>query len=127
MPNTIIWADVPVTDLARAKNFYSELLQTPMQDMPGAEGQVAIPSGGAEGDVSFDLAKVEGTAPSGSGIRIYFDPKDDMAGMLERAEKAGGKVVQPPEDMGPVVGVIAFLEDSEGNAIGLRGASAQQM
>lgn len=124
MPNTIIWADIPVVDMARAKKFYSALLGMEMQGMPGAEDFVAVPDGNSEGDVSFDLAKNEGFMPSSAGVRIYFDPKGDMQGMLQRAEAAGGTIVQQPQDMGPVVGVIAFLLDSEGNTIGLRERSA---
>jgi predicted enzyme related to lactoylglutathione lyase len=122
--NTIIWADIPVTDMNRAKRFYAALLGIQMQGMPGAEDFVAVPESNGEGDISFDLAKNEGFEPSAKGVRIYFDPKGDMGGMLARAEAAGGKVVQQPQDMGLVVGTIAFLIDSEGNMIGLRERSA---
>ena len=121
MANTIIWADIPVTDMARAKKFYSELLGIEMQGMAGMEDAVAVPAGGGEGDISFDLALARGEfAPSDKGVRIYLDGTDDMEGMLARAEAAGGKILQQPQDMGPVVGTIAFLLDSEGNQIGLR-------
>ena len=127
MSNTLIWADIPVTDMARAKKFYGALLQMDMEGMPGAEDFVAVPAGGGDGDISFDLAKNEGFEPSAKGVRIYFDPKGDMQGMLARAEAAGGTILQQPQDMGPVVGMIAFLLDSEGNSIGLRQPSAQSM
>ncbi len=121
MANTLIWADIPVTDMQRAKRFYSELLGMEMQGMPGMEDMVAVPAGGGEGDISIDLAISQGDfAPSDKGVRIYFDGKGDMQGMLDRAEAAGGTVLQQPQDMGPVVGVIAFLLDTEGNQIGLR-------
>jgi predicted enzyme related to lactoylglutathione lyase len=125
--NTIIWADIPVTDMARAKKFYRELLQVEMEGMPGVEEFVAVPAGGGEGDISFDLAKNEGFEPSAQGTRVYFDPKGDIEGWLARAEAAGGTIVQRPQDMGPVVGVIAFVKDTEGNVIGLRQRSAQAM
>lgn len=127
MANTIIWADIPVKDMARASAFYSALLQITMEGMPGMEDSVAVPAGGGEGDISFDLAKNEGFEPGSNGPRIYLDPKGDLDGMLARAVAAGGSVVQPPMDMGPVVGVIAFFTDTEGNTIGLRGPSATQM
>jgi len=127
MSNALIWADIPVTDMARAINFYSELLQIKIEEMPGTGGTVAIPEGTGETAVSFDLALDESAPPSGQGVRIYFDPEGDMDGALKRAEAAGGKIVQPAQDMGPMVGVIAFLLDSEGNTIGLRSPSAQAM
>lgn len=123
--NTIIWADIPVSDMPRAKRFYSELLQVEMQGMPGAEDSVAVPASDGEGDISFDLAKTEGFVPCDQGARVYFDPKGDIEGMLARGQAAGGSLVQPPMDMGPVVGVIAFMLDTEGNTIGLRQPSAR--
>lgn len=123
MATTLVWADIPVTDMARAKKFYTALLGMEMQGMPGLEAFVAVPEGNAPNDVSFDLAMNENVRPSADGVRIYFAANGDMEGMLARAEAAGGKVMQQPNDMGPVVGLIAFLLDSEGNQIGLRDPS----
>jgi len=127
MGNTIIWADIPVTDMPRAKAFYSALLGMGMDGMPGLEDSVAVPAGGGEGDISFDLAKNEGFQPSAQGTRIYFGADGDIQGMVARGVAAGGTLVQAPIDMGPVVGVIAFLLDTEGNTIGIREPSAQSM
>jgi len=127
MANTILWADIPVADMARAKKFYGEMLQVEMLSMPGAEDSVAIPGDGGEGDISFDLVKYPGYEPADQGTRIYFDPKGDIDGMIARAVAAGGTLVQAPQDMGPVVGIIAFLTDTEGNRFGLRAPSAQSM
>lgn len=124
MANTIIWADIPVADMERAVNFYSQLLGMEIVVMPGTGDSVAVPTGGGEGDISFDLAKGETFVPGAGGIRVYFDPKGDMDGAIARAKGAGGTLVQAPTDMGPVVGTIAFLRDSEGNTIGLRGPSS---
>ncbi len=125
MVNRIIWADIPVTDMARAKRFYAELLQVEMEDMPGTGGTVSVPSGDREGSVSFDLALMEGFEPGVQGSRIYFDSGGDIKGMAERGVAAGGTLLQAPMDMGPVVGVIAFLLDTEGNDIGIRQLSRQ--
>ena len=40
--NLIVWADIPVTDLDRAAKFYSQVIDMPVNRMPGAE-DVAIP------------------------------------------------------------------------------------
>lgn len=122
--NTLLWADIPVTDMDRARTFYGEVLQMDIPVMPGTDGSVAAPAGG-EGDISFDLAMGNGLKPSMDGARIYFDPKGDMDGMLARIEAAGGKVLMPAQDMGPVVGIIAFAADTEGNQFGLRAPSKQ--
>jgi len=125
MANTIVWADIPVKDLDRAREFYSKLLGREMVIMPGME-DVSIPApAGNENEVAFDLFRGI-SEPSELGTRIYFDAEGDIAGMIQRAELAGGTVLSPPRDMGPMVGIIAFVRDTEGNQIGLRQDSAQQ-
>lgn len=76
------------------------------------------------GPNAFDLTTVEGLKPSADGVTIYFDSAGDIEGMVRRAEAAGGTIQSPPTDMGPMVGVLAFVIDTEGNRIGIRQASA---
>jgi hypothetical protein len=62
MRNIIVWADIPVTDIARASKFYSHVLGLPVNSMPGMDG-VAIPgpqpdaepSSSPVSPVAFDL------------------------------------------------------------------------
>jgi predicted enzyme related to lactoylglutathione lyase len=44
--------------------------------------------------------------------------------MLARVKEAGGTVSQDKQDMGAMVGWIAFIMDSEGNRIGLQQQSS---
>lgn len=122
----IVWADIPVTDLDRAAKFYSQVLGMPVNRMPGVDG-VAIPgSPPAEGQpapenmemtVAFDL--YVGGKPSVDGPTVYLSAQGDIAGMLQRVRDAGGEVLQEPQDMGPMIGTLAFFKDTEGNRIGL--------
>ena len=58
MANVVVWADIPVIDLERARKFYAHLLGTPVEDMPGVPGVAILKSPGATEpmDVSADLA-----------------------------------------------------------------------
>ena len=65
MENTIVWADIPVTDLDRAMKFYGAVLQRKFQKVEGMDGIAleAPPEGSPPPDmtegpfpVSFDLA-----------------------------------------------------------------------
>ena len=124
--NLIVWADIPVTDLDRAAKFYSQVIGMPLNRMPGAE-DVAIPgSPPVEGQpapenagmtVAFDL--YVGGKPSVDGATIYLSAQGDIAGTLQRVRDAGGEVLQEPQDMGPMIGTLAFFKDTEGNRIGL--------
>ena len=120
MANTIVWVDIPVTDMDRARKFYSAVLQADIELMEGANGDVALlPGDPMSGDVSGDLARGENQKPGLGGCTIYLDSKGDPEGMIERAVAAGGAVLMPVTSMGDMVGFIGFFEDSEGNRIGV--------
>ena len=122
--NIIVWADIPVLDLDRASKFYSHVLGMPVNQMPGAEG-VAIPgSPPAEGQpapaamtVAFDL--YVGGKPSTDGVTVYLSAMGDLPGIMARIREAGGEVLQEPQDMGPMIGTLAYFKDTEGNRIGV--------
>ena len=61
-----------------------------------------------------------GGTPSKDGCTVYLNTNGDLDGMLARVVEAGGTVLQEKQDMGEMVGWIAFFEDSEGNRIGLQ-------
>lgn len=110
----IVWADIPVTDIARAKEFYERVTQQPVSYMPGTDDTIALI--GSE-PVSADLYV---GVPSHDGATVYLNTYGDIDGMLERVLEAGGKILDPKTFRGPMVGWIAFVEDSEGNRIGLQ-------
>ena len=123
MENIIVWADIPVTDLDRASKFYSHVLGMPVNQMPGVDGVAlpgAPPDDGASSPqfpVAFDL--YVGGTPSAEGATVYLSSGGDFPGILTRVREAGGEVLQEPQDMGPMVGTIAFIKDTEGNRIGI--------
>jgi predicted enzyme related to lactoylglutathione lyase len=118
MANTIVWADIPVTDMDRARKFYAAVLEAEIPLMDGANGDVALLPG-EQGTVSGDLARGENQKPGLGGCTIYLDSKGDPEGMIERAVAAGGAVLMPVTSMGDMVGSIGFFQDSEGNRIGV--------
>ena len=122
--NIIVWADIPVSDLDRAARFYAHVLGMPVNTMPGMEG-IAIPgSQPADGQpapetppVAFDL--YVGGKPSVEGVTVYLSAMGDFPGVLARVREAGGEILQEPQDMGEMIGTLAFFKDTEGNRIGL--------
>jgi hypothetical protein len=116
--NVVVWSDLPVTDLDRAMEFYEHVTATPVTRMPG-EIAIAVIGAPSEGPVvSLDLHV--GGKPSYEGATIYLNANGDLAGMVARVVEAGGKVLQEPQNMGEMVGWIAFFEDSEGNRVGIQ-------
>jgi uncharacterized protein len=127
MENTIVWADIPVTDLERACTFYSVVLQQTVKPVEGMEGIALIAPPDdldlsqmqGEMPVSFDLVLSENNRPSQEGCTIYLNSRGDPEGMLQRAVDAGGQLLMPVTDMGDMVGSLGFFLDSEGNRIGV--------
>lgn len=121
MPNVIVWADIPVVDLQRASKFYADVTQLPVMPMPGFESEIALimrPEGEEARIVSADL--YVGGTPSHAGPTVYLGAQGDIDGMLARVPGAGGKVLQEKQNRGEMVGWVAFIEDSEGNRIGIQ-------
>jgi uncharacterized protein len=125
MQNLIVWADIPVTDLDRAMEFYGAVLQRKFVTVEGMDG-IALPAPDEDADpaqqdwpVAFDLVLAEQTKPSSDGCTIYLEASGDPEGMLGRAAEAGGEILMPATDMGDMVGTIGFFRDTEGNRIGV--------
>lgn len=121
MDHVIVWADIPVKDMQRAIAFYGKVTGQPVLPMPGTNDTVAVigaPSEGGPMRVSADL--YVGGTPTHEGATVYLGSNGDIDGMIARVKEAGGKVLQEKQNMGEMVGWIAFIEDSEGNRIGIQ-------
>ncbi|MFQ5597948.1 MAG: VOC family protein [Nitrospiria bacterium] len=117
MPNRIVWFDLPVRDLNRAIQFYSEVLDAEIkEDFPG----VAVIAHKKDA-VSGCLFLSESQQPSKEGTLIYFNVQGRLAAAVDAVKKNGGQVEQPPHEMGPF-GNRAIVIDSEGNRIALHSA-----
>jgi len=115
----IVWASIPCTDLDRAAKFYGYVTGHQIWRMPGMEDQVATIVGEqGEYSVSCDLS-VQGK-PGMDGPVPYLNAFGDIQAMVQRVKEAGGTVLQEPQNMGEMVGWIAFIVDSEGNRIGIQ-------
>ncbi|MBD3287613.1 VOC family protein [candidate division KSB1 bacterium] len=118
MMNPVIWFEVPVTNIDRAKKFYRDVFGYEYQMLEMGPLQIAV----IEGDMNAHgatggLIKGEDYVPSKTGTYIYFSC-DDVNIELEKIEKAGGKVLVPKTSIGES-GFIAHFIDSEGNRVGL--------
>jgi len=117
--DTIVWTDIPVKNIERASAFYSAIIGAAVMPMPGADTEVGLlTSPDRQGGVSADL--YVGGTPSKQGATVYLNTWGDIDGMLARVTEAGGTVLQEKQFMGDMVGWIAFIEDTEGNRIGLQ-------
>ncbi|PWQ93312.1 VOC family protein [Leucothrix pacifica] len=112
-----VWFDIPVTDMERAKQFYSEVFDFDFQDMD-MNGMKMAMIGGEETDTCGMLVQGEGYEPSAAGQVVYFG-SDDLAPVLARAVERGSEVHVPKTNIGDGMGYFSLFLDSEGNRIGL--------
>ena len=121
--NPVVWFEIYVDDLARARRFYETVFQCQLQPLPAPEGEAAdmqmlafpsqMPGPGAGGT----LVRMDGVAPGGGGTLVYFGC-EDCALEQARVVPAGGRVHRPKFAIGPY-GHCALVSDTEGNLIGL--------
>jgi len=124
--NAISWFEIPSTDLARAQKFYEtvfgvtlipmdlqaiKMRMFPLEDMMGVGGAI-VDSGGFHKPSTTD------------GPLIYLNGNPDLQNVLDKVEKAGGKIMVPKTEISPEYGYMAVFIDTEGNRIGLHSVPA---
>lgn len=116
--NLIVWCEIYVQDMDRAKSFYESVFQMKLEKLenPGMD-MWAFPMTMDKVGASGALVKMEGVKSGGSGTIPYFDC-DEVATELERVVAAGGQIQQPKTSIGQY-GFMALIVDTEGNMIGL--------
>lgn len=118
MSSALSWFEIPVRDLDRAHRFYSEVMQAELrQETIGGNAMAIFPY--AEGGIGGAIIAGEQQVPSTQGTIVYLDAGDDLDGALARVEPAGGKVLMGRSLITENIGSIAFIQDPEGNRVGL--------
>lgn len=121
--NPVVWFEIYVQDMERAKRFYETVFATTLEALPAPEGEAAglqmlafaMNEGGA--GAAGALVKMDGMAPGGGGTLVYLGC-DDCAVEQGRVAAAGGQVAKPKFAIGPY-GHCALVVDTEGNLVGL--------
>jgi uncharacterized protein len=117
-PNPIIWCEIYVQDMDRAKRFYESVFQVKMEKLESPEIDMwAFPMTMDTVGASGALVKMDGVKSGGSGTIPYFHC-DEVAVESERVVKAGGQIHKPKMSISQY-GFMALIIDTEGNMIGL--------
>lgn len=116
--NPVVWFEIYVQDMARAKAFYGAMLGVAFSriESPGIE-MWAFPMHETGGGASGALVRTDGVASGGNSVLVYFTCAD-CAVEAARAEAAGGRLQQAKMSIGQH-GHIAMVVDPDGNMIGL--------
>ena len=119
--NPVVWFEIYVDDLNRAKKFYETVLAVQMQDFPDPTGDgmqmLTFPMQMDKPNASGALIKMEGVKAGGYSTIVYFDSAD-CAIEEARVEKAGGKIHKKKVSIGEH-GFMSLCKDTEGNMFGI--------
>ena len=119
--NPVVWFEIYVSDMNRARAFYTAVFGKELQALPSAgdtnmEMWAFTWTDGAPGAAGA-LVKHPMRSPAAEGTLVYFSCQD-VTQEAAKAEAAGGKVILPRMSIGEH-GFIALVADTEGNTIGL--------
>ena len=115
--NAVVWAEIPVTNMEKAKAFYAAVTGHPLNDENGGPNPM---SNFACKDV---MSGVSGhiypgkPAGKGSGNTIHLAVSGTAEEAMDRVTKAGGEVVSPVIEI--PAGRFAYCLDPDGNSIGI--------
>ncbi len=119
MKHIVTWCEIPVTDMARAKAFYSEVFDVSFTDdhMDGFDMAMF----NADPDlISGALVKGPDYNPSKDGAIVYLNAGEDLSPALARAVNLGREVIWPKTAIKDgECGYFAQILDTEGNRVGL--------
>lgn len=116
--NPVIWFEIYVQDMARARRFYEGVLDGALERIGGPDMEMwafamARDTEGAGGA----LVRMEGVPSGGNSTLVYFACAD-CAVEEARVARFGGQVQQSKQSIGEY-GFISLAVDTEGNRFGL--------
>jgi predicted enzyme related to lactoylglutathione lyase len=116
--NPVVWFEIYVEDMKRAKAFYEELVAAKLDaaKMEGMDMWI-FPMDEEKSGATGALIKHEMRSPHPQGTLVYFEVPD-CGERTQWAETKGMPVYVPKTDIGEH-GFIAIIGDTEGNSIGL--------
>jgi len=125
--NPIVWFEIYVADLERAKKFYEAVFKIDLKvledptDSDDAIQMLAFPSDMENYGATGALVKMEGF-PAGANSTLVYFACEDCEVEASRAVDAGGEIKKPKMSIGEF-GAISLVVDTEGNMIGLHSMS----
>jgi predicted enzyme related to lactoylglutathione lyase len=119
--NSLNWFEIPALDIARAKKFYEAIFDIKMDQMPEMMGMkmAGFPADVGNGKASGGVVQSDTHKPSMDGCVIYLNANPEIQTVIDRIEKANGKILMPKTQISPEIGYMAFFVDTEGNKVGL--------
>jgi hypothetical protein len=118
----VVWFEIYVDDLKRAKTFYEKVFQIELTELPNPSEEeiqmLAFPNDmDSKNRISGVLAKMDGFKAGNNSTIVYF-MSEDCSIEEARVKKAGGEIFKPKMSLGEH-GHMVLAKDTEGNIIGI--------
>jgi uncharacterized protein len=112
----LVWAEIPVTDLEKGRQFYSAVLDRELVASDSGPNQVVfLPVADDKGGISAHLYPGK-PAPEGIGPTVHLLAPVSLEETADRVVEAGGKVLSPAIDI--PMGAFIYTLDPDGNSVG---------
>ena len=120
--NPVVWFEIYVNDLNRAKAFYEKVFKTTLSPLgnPADDGLKMLAFPGdmeTKGKASGALVHTDGMEAGGNSVMIYFSSAD-CSTEENRVKDAGGEILRSKMSIGEF-GFVSIIKDTEGNTIGI--------
>lgn len=116
--NPVVWFDISVSNIDRAKKFYGTVFNIEFTDLPIEWGkQSFFPADFESAGCTGALVEKSDRVVDGNNMVVYFNSEDCVTEEA-KVENAGGKILRPKMSIGDF-GFVSILMDTEGNTIGL--------
>ncbi|MDB5156622.1 MAG: bleomycin resistance protein [Mucilaginibacter sp.] len=120
LKNAISWFEIPVTDVPRARRFYETILALQMTEIELDADFIIVLFPVEDGTVAGALCKHQGFyTPGQTGNVLYLNAGPDLQEVLDKVVPAGGKILKAKNHISDNFGFTAYIEDTEGNRVGL--------
>lgn len=113
--NILVWAEIPVTDLEKSRDYYASVLETELEIIETGPNPMVMFSSGANNEASAHL--YPGKPAKGSGNTVHLAVAGTLEDAMDRVTNAGGEVLSDPI---PLPGGARFFysHDLDGNSVG---------
>ncbi len=117
--NSLNWFEIPAADIKRASKFYETIFSIEMPQMEMMGTMAFFPADNMAGKVGGAVVQSPNHKPGPNGTLVYLNANPDLADVIGKVEKAGGKVVMPKTKITDEIGFMGCIIDTEGNTVGL--------
>lgn len=112
----LVWTEIPVTNLEKARAFYETLLEAPLiKDDNGPQPMLMLPD--LQGDGAVGHLYEGKPVTQGDGITAHLAVNGSLDDAMARVAKSGGEIVS--EEIAIPAGSFFYAKDTDGNSLGI--------